>query len=261
MTFSYHIGATPLLVSMPHIGTDLPDDLAARMTDEAHRLTDTDWHLDRLYNFLNEFGASVLQARFSRYVVDLNRPPDDTNLYPGQNTTGLCPLDTFDHKPLYTAGGEPTTDEISDRVSTYWKPYHEQLAAALDGIRAQHGYALLWDAHSIRSRIPRLFEDRLPDLNLGTASGAACPPSLAADLELIAQGADGYTGVLNGRFRGGYITRHYGDPENGVIAVQLELTQDSYMEEEYPFAFDDEKAEQLRPILRELLNKYSAWTP
>ena len=261
MTFNYHVGASPLLVSMPHIGTDLPDDIAGRMTDEAHRLTDTDWHLDRLYDFLGEFDASVLQARFSRYVIDLNRPPDDTNLYPGQNTTGLYPIDTFDHNPLYQEGGEPATGEIDHRISTYWKPYHEQLGAALAGIRDQYGYALLWDAHSIRSQIPRLFEGRLPDLNLGTASGNACPADLAASLERIAQSVDGYRGVLNGRFRGGYITRHYGKPANGVIAVQLELTQDTYMEEAYPFAFADEKAERLRTVLRELLACYTAWMP
>lgn len=261
MTFNYHVGASPLLVSMPHIGTDLPDDIAGRMTEEAHRLSDTDWHLDRLYSFLHEIDASVLQARFSRYVVDLNRPPDDTNLYPGQNTTGLCPIDTFDHEPLYQAGSEPTDDEIAHRVSAYWTPYHEQLATALAGIRDQHGYALLWDAHSIRSRLPRFFESRLPDLNLGTAGGNACPAELAADLEGISQGSDSYTGVLNGRFQGGYITRHYGKPDSGVLAVQLELTQDSYMEEAYPFAFDNEKAEGLRPVLRELLACYTAWRP
>ena len=261
MTFNYHVGTSPLLVSMPHIGTDLPDRISARMTDAAHRLTDTDWHIDRLYDFLDDLQASVLQARYSRYVVDLNRPPDDTNLYPGQNTTGLCPVDTFDRAPLYKVGAEPSADEIAERVGTYWRPYHAQLATALAGITSQHGFALLWDAHSIRSVVPRLFDGRLPNLNLGTGGGSSCPAKLAAHLEIVARDAKGYEGVLNGRFTGGYITRNYGRPDDDVIAVQLELTQDSYMDEHYPFAFDDGKADKLRPVLRELLETFVAWTP
>ena len=170
MTFDYHVGASALLVSMPHVGTKLPDGMTSRMSDEAKRVPDTDWHVDRLYDFLDELGASVLQARFSRYVVDLNRPPDDANLYPGVNTTGLRPTDTFDDEPIYRDVDKPTAEEIAERVDTYWRPYHDQLETALSGIKEQHGYALLWDAHSIRAEVPRLFDGRLPDLNIGTAA-------------------------------------------------------------------------------------------
>ncbi len=261
MTFDYHVGTSPLLISMPHVGTDLPDGIEPRLTDAARRLPDTDWHIERLYDFVGEFGASIIRARLSRYVVDLNRPPDDSNLYPGQNTTGLCPVDTFDNQPIYRRGQEPSTDEVAERVEKYWRPYHEQLSAALAGIRDQHGHALLWDAHSIRSEVPRLFEGRLPDLNLGTAGGSVCPAKLAVRLEVVAKSAKDYTGTLNGRFTGGYITRHYGAPEDGVVAAQLELTQISYMDERYPFAFSEKKANRLRPVLRELLRTFTAWSP
>ena len=261
MTFDYHVGTSALLVSMPHVGIDVPEAIASRMTDNARRVPDTDWHIDRLYDFLSDLGASVLQARFSRYVVDLNRPPDDANLYPGVNTTGLCPTDTFDDEPIYQRGNEPSAEEITERVSSYWRPYHNQLEAALSGIKEQHGYALLWDAHSIRSEVPRLFDGRLPDLNLGTASGRACPDKLATRLEIVAKSAGDYTSVLNGRFTGGYITRRYGAPANSVIAAQLELTQTSYMEEHHPFAFSEKKANKLRPVLRDLLDTFASWAP
>ena len=261
MTFHLHVGTSPLLVSMPHVGTELPPGFEQRLTDEAKRLPDTDWHLDRLYNFLEGIGASLLRARLSRYVADLNRPPDDSNLYPGLDTTGLCPTDTFDRKPIYRAGQEPRSEEVEERIEKYWQPYHEQLAANLAGIRDQFGYALLWDAHSIRSEIPRLFEGRLPDLNLGTAAGSACPVKMAARLELVAKSAEKYKAVLDGRFKGGYLTRHYGAPDEGTIAVQLELTQVSYMDESYPFAFDDKKAGRLRPTLRDLLDTFVDWSP
>ncbi len=261
MTFDFHLGTSPLLVSMPHVGTELPPGFEQRLTNEARRLPDTDWHIDRLYDFLEGIGASSLRARLSRYVTDLNRPPDNSNLYPGQDTTGLFPTDTFDRKPIYLVGQEPTNEEINERIERYWKPYHEQLAAMLAGIRDQFGYALLWDAHSIRSETPRLFEGRLPDLNLGTAAGSACPAKLASRLELIAKSTESYTAVLNGRFTGGYITRHYGAPDDGIIAVQLELTQISYMDESYPFTFNDKKAGRLRPMLRSLLDTFVDWLP
>ena len=260
MTFDLHIGASPLLISMPHVGTDLPPAIERRLSEAARRLPDTDWHLERLYDFTQAYGASVIRARLSRYVVDLNRPPDDADLYPGRNTTGLCPIGTFANQPVYRPGQEPSSDEIAERVETYWRPYHDQLAAALAGIRDQHGHALLWDAHSIRSRVPFLFEGRLPDLNLGTGGGA-CPPRLAARLEVAAKSVRGYTAVLDGRFTGGHITRHYGAPAVGVVAAQLELAQITYMNERHPFAFSDRKARRLRPVLRTLLDTFAAWSP
>ena len=247
-------GTQPLLISMPHVGTHVPPALAARFTDEARHVPDTDWHLERLYDFADELGASVLVATHSRYVIDLNRPPDGASLYPGQSVTGLCPVDTFDDTPLYADAADlPDEAEIGARRDAIWHPYHAQLAQELARIKAQHGIAMLWDAHSIRSHVPRFFDGTLPDLNLGTAQGASCDPALAERLLAIAKQAPGYTSVLNGRFTGGYITRHHGRPQEGQHAVQLEMTQSSYMQEALPFDYLPQRAAGVQPHLRRLL--------
>lgn len=245
-------GTTPLIVSMPHTGTFVPEWLAPRLTRAAKALPDTDWHLEQLYNFLDELGASVLVATHSRYVVDVNRPPDNANLYPGQDTTGVVPVDTFDKAPLYLRGFEPSDAEVRSRIEQYWQPYHAKLAEELKKIKAEHGHALLWDAHSILSVVPRFFAGKLPDFNLGTADGKSCGKGLG---ETLLAKISGYTKVLNGRFKGGYITRTYGDPENRVHAVQLELSEAVYTEEQPPFRFREHLAVKVRPILRSLLEE------
>src|SRR5262245_49340379 len=201
---------------MPHAGTFLPPDISARLTHAALKLPDTDWHLARLYDFVDQVGASVIIATHSRYAIDLNRPPDDASLYPGQDTTGLCPVDTFHREPLYREGQQPDAAEIRDRIEKYWAPYHAALQGELDRLRKQYDRAVLWDAHSIRSVLPRFFQGRLPDLNLGSAGGSACDRNLAQHLLQIAQDHLGFSTVLDGRFKGGYITRHYGRPSAGV---------------------------------------------
>jgi N-formylglutamate deformylase len=206
--FTLHRGDAPLLVSLPHDGSVIPDDIAARMTASARRAPDTDWYVARLYAFARELGASVLVPRHSRYVVDLNRPPDDVSLYPGQNTTGLCPVVQFSGEPVYRDGREPTAGEIAARIDAYWRPYHAALQAEIARIRAAHGRVVLWEGHSIRGEVPFLFEGQLPDLNLGTAAGASCSPALQARLEAVLSGQSRYDWVANGRFKGGYITRH-----------------------------------------------------
>ena len=251
--FRFRQGTAPLLISMPHVGTHLPPDVAARLTPEAQQVHDTDWHLERLYDFAEAMGASVLMATHSRYVIDLNRPPDNQNLYPGQDTTGLCPLDGFDKKPLYLTGMAPDEAQINARREAIWQPYHQQLQAELQRLQAAHGTVVLWDAHSIRSVLPRFFEGKLTDLNLGTANGTSCDPLLAQKLLSIGQAASGYSAVLNGRFKGGHITRQYGRPAQGVHAVQLEMTQCSYMQEAMPFDYLPEVAAQVRPHLRLML--------
>jgi N-formylglutamate deformylase len=190
--------------------------------------------------------------RHSRYVVDLNRPPDDVSLYPGQNTTGLCPAVRFDGGPVYLPGEAPGPEEVQARVETYWRPYHEALADELARLRARHGRALLWEGHSIRGTVPFLFEGRLPDLNLGTAAGASCAPARQARLEAVLAAQHGYTWVANGRFKGGYITRHYGQPGQGVDAVQLELAQSTYMDED-AVRYDEARALKLQVVLDALL--------
>ncbi|WP_395321219.1 N-formylglutamate deformylase [Variovorax sp. UC74_104] len=258
--FRFRQGTRPLLISMPHVGTHVPPALAARLTDEARQVPDTDWHLERLYDFADELGASVLVATHSRYVIDLNRPPDGASLYPGQSVTGLCPVDTFDDTPLYADPADlPGDAEVAERREAIWVPYHAKLAEELARIRAQHGVAALWDAHSIRSVLPRFFEGKLPDLNLGTGKGISCDPSLAQTLLGIAESATGYTGVLNGRFTGGYITRNYGNPAQNVHAVQLEMTQSSYMQEKLPFDYLPEVAAGVQPHVRRMIEAVLAF--
>ena len=251
-TLTLHRGTAPLLVSLPHDGSEIPPDLAARMTDRAGRAPDTDWHVSRLYAFAKELGASILTPRHSRYVVDLNRPPDDTSLYPGQNTTGLCPTVQFSGDPVYRDGVAPDQAEVAARVERYWRPYHAALEGELQRLRAAHGRVVLWEGHSIRGEVPFLFEGRLPDLNLGTADGRSCSPALQARLVEVLQGQRRYDWVVNGRFKGGYITRHYGDPANGIDAVQLEISQRIYMDED-SFAWAEDRASQAQGMLRTLL--------
>ncbi len=258
--FRFRQGTRPLLISMPHVGTHVPPALAARFTDEARHVPDTDWHLERLYDFADELGASVLVATHSRYVIDLNRPPDGASLYPGQSVTGLCPIDTFDDTPVYVdAKDQPSEAEIAARRDAIWQPYHAKLAEELARIRAAHGVAALWDAHSIRSVLPRFFEGKLPDLNLGTGNGTSCAPELADQLLAIAQANPAYSGVLNGRFKGGHITRHHGQPANNVHAVQLEMTQSSYMQEALPCDYLPDAAVGIQPQARQMLEAVLAF--
>ena len=251
-TFTLHRGTAPLFVSLPHDGTELPDDIAARLTPSARRVPDTDWHVSRLYAFALELGASMIIPRYSRYVIDLNRPPDNASLYPGQNTTGLCPIVQFSGEPVYQAGAEPSNTEIAARIETYWRPYHEALVTELARIRAVHGRVVLWEGHSIRSVVPFLFEGELPDFNLGTAGGASCTAELQSRLVAVLSAAREHTHAVNGRFKGGYITRHYGEPAQDLEAVQLELAQLNYMDED-TFEYLDEIAAKTQRVLRALL--------
>ncbi len=251
--FTLHRGNAPLLLSLPHDGSEIPAALSARMTADARRAPDTDWHVARLYDVSRALGASILAPRWSRYVIDLNRGEDDTSLYPGQNTTGLCPLVQFSGEAVYLSGHDPDASEVSARIERYWRPYHAALRGELDRLRAEHGRCVLWEGHSIKgSGLPFLFDGRLPDLNLGTANGASCSPVLHARLEAVLAGQSTYDWIGNGRFKGGHITRHYGNPANGIDAVQLEISQRTYMDET-TFAYDDDKAAELQTLLRVLL--------
>jgi N-formylglutamate deformylase len=259
MDFRFKAGTLPLLVSMPHVGTDIPDDVAARLMPCAAARADTDWHLAQLYGFVEEMGASVLSARWSRYLIDLNRPPENTNLYPGQDTTGLCPVDTFGRERLYREGMEPGEAEVSRRLERYWRPYHDQLRAELDRLLALHGRVVLWDAHSIASQVPRFFEGRLPDLNFGTADGKSCSLQLEGAMIKLAQAQDHYSFIFNGRFKGGHITRFYGNPAGGVHAIQLEMCQCLYMNEAAPFEYRPDLSGEVQPLLRKLLGAAVEW--
>ena len=254
--FQLHQGSAPLLISIPHLGTHLPEEISAAFAPVANIVSDTDWHLDRLYAFARDMGASILGATISRYAIDLNRPPHGESLYPGQITTGLCPTETFKGVPLYAPGREPDPAEISRRRAAYWQPYHDTLRAELDRLKALHGQVLLWEAHSIASVLPRLFEGKLPDLNFGTNAGATCSPSImAAVLQPLTEPEHPHaiSYVLNGRFKGGYITRHYGQPEQGIHAIQLEMCQSLYMHEEVPFEYLPDLAVQVQPLMQAMV--------
>jgi N-formylglutamate deformylase len=242
-------GSSPLILSFPHVGTDIPDAIAARMTPEALRLDDTDFEQPALYDFAAELGATTITARWSRLVIDVNRPPDNQPLYPGQWGAGLVPEETFLGGPVYR-GAAPDESEIADRRERYWRPYHEALGAAINAAVARHGHALLWDAHSISAVVPRLFEGTLPDLNMGTADGAACGGPVSAAAFAVCE-ASPYAAVLNGRFKGGYITRTYGAPERGVHAIQMELAKGTHLGADN--RVEAALAGRLRPVLRDAI--------
>ncbi len=255
---SFHQGTLPLLISMPHAGVRLTPAVEAGLIEPARSLPDTDWHIPRLYDFAVSMGASVVSAEYSRFVIDLNRPDDDKPLYVGA-TTGLYPATLFDGTPLFKDGLAPSALERTDYLERIWRPYHDTLRQELARLREQFGYVLLWDAHSIRSHVPHLFDGTLPDFNLGTFNGASCHPQLAEQLQAVCASAKGYSHVLNGRFKGGHITRHYGDPAKHIHAVQLELAQSTYMEEVEPFHYREDLAAPTRQVLENLLNAVVAW--
>jgi len=251
--FDFKQGKIPLLVSMPHSGLGLCEGLEEKLTDSAKSLPDTDWHIPRLYDFVSALGASVIKANYSRFVIDLNRPPDNQSLYPGQAGTGLCPVVLFSGENLYLPGQQPTQEEITNRLETYWQPYHDKLKNELERIRSVHGYVILYDAHSIRSEVPRLFDNRLPDLNVGTVHQQSCAPAISNAIRQQLETDNNYSYALNARFVGGYITRHYGAPKENVHAIQMELSQLSYMDEE-SFTYLPEKADQLKQVLQKVFS-------
>jgi N-formylglutamate deformylase len=259
--YTLHRGSTPLLVSLPHVGREIPAELQPRYVPRALATEDCDWHLERVYAFVRELGASLIVPRLARYVIDLNRPPENTPMYPGANNTELCPTRFFTGEPLVRDGQAPDTAEVAQRVERWWRPYHAALRAELTRLRALHGHAVLFDGHSIRSELPWLFDGRLPDLNLGTADGASCAPSLRDALAAVLAGQSRWTQVVDGRFKGGHITRHYGRPGEGVHAVQLEMCWRCYMVEAPPHAWDAARAAAVQPLLRRLVETMRDWRP
>jgi N-formylglutamate deformylase len=264
-TYTLTLGTSPLVVSMPHVGIHIPDELKERFVPRALRVEDTDWHLPLLYDFAIAMGATVLQAHVSRYVIDLNRPPDNTPMYPGASNTELCPTRFFTGDPLYREAQAPNSQEQALRLTQYWQPYHDCLRSTLSEIKERHGYVVLWDAHSIRQEIPWLFEGRLPGLNLGTADAKSCAASLRQQLSaVLEQGkalAPEFTSVVDGRFKGGYTTRHYGSPANGIHVAQMEMAQALYMDESHPYAYNQQRADKVKPLLTALLSTMQSWVP
>lgn len=258
-TFDCHQGTSPLVLSMPHSGVELPEGLATRFQPRAVALPDTDWHIPLLYDFVCP-EVTVLQQRFSRYAIDVNRPPTGESLYPGQATTGLCPTTLFDGAPLYVNGAEPDDADIESRRLAFHKPYHDAINAEIQRVRELHGYAILYDCHSIASEVPRLFDGVLPVLNLGTAKGESCDASIEAGIGDIFDATD-LTTVVNGRFVGGYITRNFGTPADNVHAVQMEIGQDAYMTRSPEYAYAPDVAEPLRAVLSDIISFLLTWRP
>jgi N-formylglutamate deformylase len=254
-------GGSPLIVNVPHAGLYAPPEIRAVLTPIAQTLADTDWHVPLLYEFALASGATLMAATHSRYVIDLNRNPDNAALYPGADNTELCPTRSFHNEDLYLAARAPSEDAIRQRRERYWAPYHAELARQLARIRQQHGYALLLDAHSIASVLPRFFDGRLPDLNLGTADGASCDAGLQNAAWQVLNGSDHFSAIANGRFKGGYITRHYGRPGEGMHALQLEITQRAYMDEGAPYAWNPAQAAPLIGVLKRVVDTLLAWEP
>jgi N-formylglutamate deformylase len=257
----FRAGASPIVVSIPHAGTFVPDPVAERMTGAGRALPDTDWHLDRLYQFLANSEVTIITATHSRYVIDLNRAVDNAPLYPARWGSALCPTLSFAGEPIYRPDTAPDAAEIQRRVERYWQPYHQRLQRVLEDLRSRYGFVILWDAHSIRSKVPRLFQGILPDLNLGTDGGRSCDPRLAGQLLDCARRAANFSVVLNGRFQGGSITRSYGKPASGGHAVHVELAQATYMNETPPFSFHAEKAAAICSALRQLLGVAARFKP
>ncbi|BBC73393.1 N-formylglutamate deformylase [Altererythrobacter sp. B11] len=261
-----HSGDAPLVVTIPHAGTDIPEAIVGRFVSPWHARKDADWHVDALYAFARELGATTIATSISRSVIDTNRDPSGASLYPGQATTGLCPITDFDGHALYRQGCEPDDEEIAQRRSHYFDPYHAAIERELARLRAQHERVVLYDAHSIRSHVPRLFEGTLPLFNIGTNSGLSCAPSLAEAVTAPCA-ASGQPWVLDGRFRGGWTTRHYGCPAEGLHAVQMELAMRGYLDEpdvfeidRWPALYDPIKVEALQPVLHAILQSCLDWT-
>jgi N-formylglutamate deformylase len=251
-------GSSPVILGFPHTGTFVPEDIWAKLNETGCKLTDTDWHIHELYQGLLP-DVTTVRATFHRYCLDANRDPSGTSLYPGQNTTALIPLTDFDNRPLWIEGQEADEAETIRRVERFHRPYHQVLADEIERVKAKHGVAVLYDCHSIRSVCPFLFEGKLPDFNIGTDDGRTCDPLMEQEVSAICQAADGYTTVVNGRFRGGWTTRHYGRPQTGVHAIQMELTQGTHLKSEtLPFDYDVEKATTLRKVLQQILLRIEA---
>jgi formiminoglutamase len=248
-------GQGPIVLGQPHGGTFVPPEISARLNDVGQELSDTDWHINRLYSGLID-DATVVEATFHRYVIDANRDPAGVSLYPGQNTTTLCPTTDFDGQDIWKPGQSPTEPDILSRKEQFHTPYHSALSNELERVKALHGFAILLDCHSIRSNIPFLFEGTLPVFNIGTNNGTTCDPQLEAATVELCQSQSNFDTVVNGRFKGGWTTRHYGQPSAGIHVVQMELAQRTYMDEQAPWTYRADFADQVRPILRHILHAF-----
>ena len=249
--YLFHHRNSPILISVPHDGSYIPKHIMHNMHEIAHSTSDRDFFVAQLFSFAKDFDISLLKTNISRYVIDMNRPGDNSSLYPGMSTTELCSTTSFDNEQLYIK--KPTSDDIQQRITKYWLPYHQVIKDKLDVIKEQHGFAILIDAHSIKSKVERFFSGQLPDINIGTNSGASCSIEIENKIRTVLESQNKFSFVFNQRFKGGYITRNYGEPENNIHAIQIELSQINYLDESNN-RYLPEKAEMLKTVLIRLVN-------
>ncbi len=249
--YLFHHRNSPILISVPHDGSFIPEQIQCNMHGFAHNTPDRDFFVAQLFSFAKDFDISLLKTNISRYVIDMNRPADDSCLYPGKSTTGLCPTSSFDNKKLYIE--EPTAEDIQQRIVKYWQPYHQIIKDKIAVIKEQHGFAILIDAHSIKSKVERFFDGQLPDINIGTNSEQSCSSEIENKIRAVLESQNKFSFVFNQRFKGGYITRNYGDPGNNIHAIQIELSQINYLDENNN-RYLSEKAEILKTVLIRLVN-------
>jgi N-formylglutamate deformylase len=258
-------GTAPLIVSFPHTGTDISY-VEGDVVSPWLARRDADWWIDQLYAFVAGMGATTVHTSISRTVIDVNRDPSGVSLYPGQATTELCPTTTFDGEPLYKPNRAPDAAEIARRRALYFDPYHAALGAEIKRLRALHRCVVLYDCHSIRSVIPRLFDGELPVFNFGTNDGKSADAALSDRVAALLNGC-GQSYVVNGRFKGGSITRTFGRPADGVHALQMELACRGYMPEpsvaispaDWPTQFDPAYAARTQTTLQQILLSALAW--
>jgi N-formylglutamate deformylase len=249
-TYRYQPGETPVLMCISHVGTAVPAEAAAAMTDAALALPDTDWDIDRLFHFAPALGVGFLKASVSRHVVDLNRDPADADGLP------VCPFVTLGGTPVYRPGAEPGAGTIAERLDAYWQPFHERLDAALTTIRDRFGVAVLIDLHSIPSA--RIGADAW-DVSLGTWDGATASPALADRMAAALEAAGSNLIEIDGPVRGGHVVRRYGRPQQGVHALTVVVNQDMYIEAEPERRYREDRATVLRPRLERMLGAAVEW--
>jgi N-formylglutamate deformylase len=246
----------PILLSIPHCGTAFPKELINEYEPELYKeQDDTDWFVDQLYDFANAMGITTISAVYSRWVIDLNRHPENRDLYSdGRLITGLCPVTNFLGNAIYKDGRKSIAeDEIQRRLAAYYLPYHQKIAEHLMALKERFGQVLLWDCHSIRKSLPALHKEPFSDLIISDADGQSSAAKLS-DTAFLHLSSSTYSVKRNYPFKGGYITRHFGKPKENQHAIQLEMSKNVYMDD-LEKTYVDKKAQKIQTLLKSTLEK------
>lgn len=248
--------AVPILLSVPHCGTEFPTELTDQFKPDLRSAPDdTDWFVHQLYDFAPQMGITLIHATYSRWVIDLNRDPESKPLYAdGRIITAICPATNFFGEKLYKdERTEVAGNEVARRLQAYYWPYHQQVQVLLDGLKQKHGRVLLWDCHSIRQHVPTIHREKFPDLILGDVDGTSASPGLIEETLSILDHS-GYCVSHNHPFKGGYITRHFGQPSVEQHALQLEMTKVNYMDDQEQ-SYNRARAERMRSLLKKVFER------